>query len=60
MSLLLLKLLIGHYSKQSIGFTDNQKRPYNFNLAPFLIGKNSAQQGYITSDPFAIEKQGGF
>lgn len=42
------------------GFTDNQKRPHNFNLAPFLIGKNSAQQGYITSDPFAIEKQGGF
>lgn len=42
------------------GFTDDQKCPYNFNLAPFLIGKNSAQQGYIASDPFAIEKQGGF
>ncbi|MBD2530747.1 ABC transporter substrate-binding protein [Nostoc flagelliforme FACHB-838] len=42
------------------GFTNDQKRPYNFNPAPFLIDKNSAQQGYITSEPFAIEKQGGF
>jgi NitT/TauT family transport system substrate-binding protein len=42
------------------GFTEDQKRPYNFNPAPFLIDKNSAQQGYITSEPFAIEKQGGF
>ncbi|WP_375505172.1 ABC transporter substrate-binding protein [uncultured Nostoc sp.] len=42
------------------GFTNNQKRPYNFNPALFLIDKNSAQQGYIISEPFAIEKQGGF
>ncbi|PHK28822.1 nitrate ABC transporter substrate-binding protein, partial [Nostoc linckia z15] len=42
------------------GFTDDQKRPYNFNPAPFLTDKNSAQQGYVTSEPFAIEKQGGF
>lgn len=25
-----------------------------------LIDKNSVQQGYITSEPFAIQKQGGF
>ncbi|WP_414571969.1 ABC transporter substrate-binding protein [Nostoc sp. CCY 9925] len=42
------------------GFTDDQKRPYNFNPAPFLTDKNSAQQGYVTSEPFAIQKQGGF
>ncbi|MEH2059808.1 MAG: ABC transporter substrate-binding protein [Nostoc sp.] len=46
--------------KAKYGFTDDQKRPYNFNPAPFLTDKNSAQQGYITSEPFAIEKQGGF
>ncbi|WP_339376788.1 ABC transporter substrate-binding protein [Nostoc sp. 106C] len=40
-------------------FYDEQKRPYNFNFAPFLADKTSAQQGYITSEPFAIEKQGG-
>lgn len=46
--------------KTRYGFTDDQKRPYNFNPAPFLADKTSAQQGYITSEPFAIEKQGGF
>jgi NitT/TauT family transport system substrate-binding protein len=46
--------------KAKYGFTDEQKRPYNFNPAPFLTDKTSAQQGYITSEPFAIEKQGGF
>jgi NitT/TauT family transport system substrate-binding protein len=46
--------------KSKYGFTDEQKRPYNFNSAPFLADKNSVQQGYVTSEPFAIEKQGGF
>ncbi len=46
--------------KSRYGFTDQQKRPYNFNPAPFLTDKNSAQQGYVTSEPFVIEKQGGF
>ncbi len=42
------------------GFTNDQKRAYNFNSAPFLTDKNSAQQGYITSEPFAVQKQDGF
>ncbi len=42
------------------GFTDEQYKPYTFNPAPFLADKQSAQQGYITSEPFEIEKQGGF
>ncbi|QSJ16424.1 ABC transporter substrate-binding protein [Nostoc sp. UHCC 0702] len=46
--------------KAKYSFSDDQKRPYNFNPAPFLTDKNSAQQGYVTSEPFAIEKQGGF
>lgn len=48
------------FLKAKYGFTDEQKRPYNFNPGPFLTDKNSAQQGYVTSEPFAIEKQGGF
>ncbi|GAB1542435.1 ABC transporter substrate-binding protein [Scytonema sp. NUACC21] len=48
------------FLKAKYGFTDAQKRPYNFNPGPFLTDKNSAQQGYVTSEPFAIEKQGGF
>ena len=42
------------------GFKDEQYKPYTFNPAPFLADKNSAQQGYITSEPYEIEKQGGF
>jgi NitT/TauT family transport system substrate-binding protein len=41
------------------GFRDEQYRPYTFNPAPFLADKESAQQGYITSEPYSIEKEGG-
>jgi NitT/TauT family transport system substrate-binding protein len=34
------------------------KRPYTFSVAPFLVDKNVAQQGYLTSEPFAIEQAG--
>lgn len=46
--------------KAKYGFTDDQKRPYNFNPGPFLADKNVAQQGYVTSEPYAIQKQAGF
>jgi len=42
------------------GFKDEQVKPYTFNPAPFLADKDSAQQGYVTSEPYEIEKQGGF
>ncbi len=42
------------------GFTDEQCKPYTFNPAPFLADKKSAQQGYVTSEPYAVEKEGGF
>jgi len=48
------------FLKEKYGFTDDQKRPYNFNPGPFLADKNSAQQGYVTSEPNTIEKIGGF
>lgn len=41
------------------GFTESQKRPYNFNPGPFLADKTSAQQGYASSEPLAIRKEGG-
>ncbi len=49
------KWMMGEY-----GFTAEQRQPYTFNPAPFLADKKSAQQGYITSEPFAIEREGGF
>jgi NitT/TauT family transport system substrate-binding protein len=42
------------------GFTEDQKRPYNFNPGPFLADTNSAQQGYLSSEPLKIEQEGGF
>lgn len=48
------------FLKAKYGFKDDQKRPYNFNSGPFLADKNAAQQGYVTSEPLAIKKQGGF
>jgi len=41
------------------GFRDEQYKPYTFNPALFLADKQSAQQGYITSEPYAIETEGG-
>ena len=45
--------------KADYGFSDAQVRPYTFNPQPFLANRNSAMQGYVTSEPYAVEKQGG-
>ena len=42
------------------GFKDENIRPYNFNSAPFIKNKKSIQQGYLTAEPYEIERQGGF
>ena len=42
------------------GFTAEQRVPYTFNAAPFIADENSAMQGYLSSEPFAVEKEGGF
>jgi len=46
--------------KASFGFDDSQIRKYTYNLAPFLADASAIQQGYITSEPYQIEKEGGF
>jgi NitT/TauT family transport system substrate-binding protein len=43
--------------KADYGFVDAQVRPYTFNPQPFLANRKSAMQGYVTSEPYAIEKQ---
>lgn len=42
------------------GFKDEQYKPYNFNPGPFIADKESAQQGYLTSEPYEIQKQTGW
>jgi NitT/TauT family transport system substrate-binding protein len=46
--------------KAKYGFTDDQVRKYTFNSAPFLSDKRVAQQGYVASEPYTIEKEAGF
>jgi NitT/TauT family transport system substrate-binding protein len=46
--------------KAFYGFKDTQVKPYTFNPQPFLANKKSAMQGYLTSEPFAIEKAANF
>ncbi|MBH1986439.1 MAG: ABC transporter substrate-binding protein [Burkholderiales bacterium] len=46
--------------KTRYGFSDAQLRPYTFNIQPFLASKDIAQQGYLSSEPYSIEKVAGF
>jgi NitT/TauT family transport system substrate-binding protein len=44
--------------KAKYGFTDDQIRKYAFSNAPFLADKRVVQEGYVTSEPYTIEKEG--
>ena len=46
--------------KSEYGFSEAKVRPYTFNPQPFIVNKQSAMQGYVTSEPFAIEKAAKF
>ncbi len=46
--------------KKDYDFDESKVKPYTFNPQPFLADKNSAMQGYVTSEPYAIETQGHF
>lgn len=63
-----LTLLIGDQGFSSyyqwmiaeFGFTVEQREPYTFNPAPFLADKRKGMQGFLSSEPYAIEKEAGF
>lgn len=40
------------------GFTVEQRRPYTFNPAPFLADETAGQQGYVTAEPYSIQREG--
>ena len=42
------------------GFDAAKRVPYTFNPAPFIANPKSIQQGYVTSEPLAVEREGGF
>ncbi len=63
-----LKLLIGDNGFQAFyqwmiaehGFSAENRLPYTFNPAPFLADDNIGMQGYLSSEPYLVEKEGGF
>src|SRR5271154_1594466 len=46
--------------KSEYGFNEKNVKPYTFNPQPFIVNAQSAMQGYVTSEPFAVEKAAGF
>ncbi|MEM1236205.1 MAG: ABC transporter substrate-binding protein [Pseudomonadota bacterium] len=47
------------WMKAAYGFGDDNRQPYTFNSAPFIANENSAQQGYLSSEPYAILQETG-
>ena len=45
--------------KAKFGFSDAQVRKYTFNSAPFLADSRVAEEGYVTSEPYTLEKAAG-
>ena len=46
------------FLKAKYGLSDDQLKPYTFNLAPFLADKELVQQGFISSEPYALAQAG--
>jgi NitT/TauT family transport system substrate-binding protein len=42
------------------GFTAEQRQVYTFNPAPFIANPNSGMQGYLSSEPFAVQQEAGW
>jgi NitT/TauT family transport system substrate-binding protein len=47
------------WMQAEFGFAADRTKPYTFNPQPFLADKRSAMQGYVTSEPYAVEHVGG-
>jgi NitT/TauT family transport system substrate-binding protein len=48
------------WMKSAYGFKEEIVKPYTFNPGPFIVDPHSIQQGYVTSEPFAVEREGHF
>lgn len=46
------------FLRARFGFTDDQIRPYTFNLQPFLADRGAIQQGFLTSEPYSAMQAG--
>ena len=48
------------WMKAKYGFSDDQVRSYNFDSRQFILDPHLVQEGYLTSEPYTIEKDGKF
>jgi NitT/TauT family transport system substrate-binding protein len=48
------------WMRDKYGFSDSQVRSYADNNAQFMLDKRLIQEGYVTSEPYTIEKEGHF
>ena len=48
------------WMRSAYGFKEENVRPYTFNPGPFIADTHSIQQGYVTLEPFAVEREGHF
>jgi NitT/TauT family transport system substrate-binding protein len=48
-----------HFLRHQVALEGVTIVPYAGNVAPFLLNKDYAQQGYVFSEPFVARKQGG-
>lgn len=48
------------YFERTRGWDPARRVPYTWNPASFIANPRAAKQGYVSSEPFAIEREGGF
>jgi NitT/TauT family transport system substrate-binding protein len=48
------------WMKSKYGFSESKVKPYTFNAQPFIVNREIAMEGYVTSEPYAVEKAAGF
>jgi NitT/TauT family transport system substrate-binding protein len=46
------------FLRARFGFTDEQIRPYTFNIQPWMADRMAIQQGFLSSEPFAARQAG--
>ncbi|MBK5653832.1 MULTISPECIES: ABC transporter substrate-binding protein [unclassified Bradyrhizobium] len=48
------------WMKSRYGFSESKVKPYTFNAQPFIVNKDVAMEGYVSSEPYAVEKAAAF
>ncbi len=48
------------WMQKAYGFTPEQREVYTFSAAPLIANETWGMQGYLSSEPFFVEKEAGF